>query len=605
MINVSQNGDVYEIKFKYDPILNDIIKSIAGRRWNPEIKCWTIPANKLGFFLNRIKGTDYEHICNVFSNEDIGINCDMDVTDNIPNIDISNIPFYVRPGDKPFNHQLDFLKYAINRERIGRPSFIVGDDMGLGKTIESLNIALYDWYVNSYQHCLIICNINTSKYNWKDEIESITCGSMEGYILGSRIRRDKSVNYDGSGKDKVYDLKSGTAYKDANHPLPYFLICNVESLRIKEGRKYTLSDVIIEYINSGRINMIIIDEVHKNMSPTSVQGKQILRIKDATRDKCKWLPMTGTIIVRKPTDAFLPLKLVNGHSFKSYYTWNQYFCVYGGYGNHEILGYKNIPKLKTMLQDNMIRRLKTDKLDLPPKLYFTEYVDNTSYQDKLYQAIRDRTLSDISRSNVFDNYIAKFLRLRQVNGSPELVDTSLSNDDPKYLSHNAKLKRLLEILEDIHERGEKVIVFSNWVEPLRMIYKYVSKKYKVCCFTGTMSAEVRQKHKLVFQNNPKYTVLLGTIGAAGTTHTFTAANNIIFYDEPWNATDKCQAEDRAYRIGTHGSLNIYTLLCKNTVDEHVHKILFDKSATAKYVVDNQLDFKKDPNLVYKLLGKIE
>lgn len=63
--------------------------------------------------------------------------------------------------------------------------------------------------------------------------------------------------------------------------------------------------------------MIVIDEIHKNMSPTSIQGKQILKIKDKTGSRCIWLPLTGTPIVNKPTDVFLPMKLVDAHNFQA------------------------------------------------------------------------------------------------------------------------------------------------------------------------------------------------------------------------------------------------------------------------------------------------
>ena len=193
------------------------------------------------------------------------------------------------------------------------------------------------------------------------------------------------------------------------------------------------------------------------------------------------------------------------------------------------------------------------------------------------------------------------MRLRQVNGSPEIVDKNLKIDS-SYISKNAKLKRLLEILEEIHERGEKVIVFSNWVEPLRTLYKFVSKKYKTCCYTGTMSTEDREKNKRVFQNNPEYTVMVGTIGAMGTSHTLTAANNVIFFDEPWTATDKAQAEDRAHRAGTSKSVNIITILSKDTIDDRVHDIVYGKDCVAGYIVDGKLDIHNNPELFDKLLG---
>ena len=153
------------------------------------------------------------------------------------------------------------------------------------------------------------------------------------------------------------------AYKKGKK-LPYFIIMNVEGIRHKSGRSYPIADAIIDLINKREISMIAIDEVHKNTSPSSMQGKQLLRIKKATGRKCMWIPLTGTPITSKPTDVFLPLKLVDGHNFSSFYTWCQKFCVYGGFGGHEIVAYKNIPYLKELLEKNMIRRLKSEVLDL-------------------------------------------------------------------------------------------------------------------------------------------------------------------------------------------------------------------------------------------------
>ena len=474
-------------------------------------------------------------------------------------------------------------------------------------TIESINLAMFNRNYNNFNHCLIICNINTSKYNWEQEVSEHTNGKMFGYLLGSRMKKKRGTKKKRrvvcGTKEKYEDLMTMHRYGDENEPeLPYFIIMNVEALRMKEGKRYPITERLIEMINSGFINMIVIDEIHKNMSPTSIQGKQILKIKDKTGSRCIWLPLTGTPIVNKPTDVFLPMKLVDAHNFSSYYKWCQEFCVYGGYGDVEIVAYKNIPRMKIMLQQNMIRRLKKDVLDLPDKIHFDIFVENTKYQEKLADEVTAELYAHAGEISNSINPMVKFLKLRQVNGSPELVDQSLKVNS-QYIKYNAKLQKLFELLEEIHDRGEKVVIFSNWVEPLRTLYRFVSTKYKVCCFTGTMSEAERQKHKRVFLTNPEYTVMVGTIGALGTTHTLTSANNVIFYDEPWTYTDKLQAEDRCHRVGTNSSVNIYTLLSKDTVDERVHDIVYGKKDVAGYIVDNKLDFRNNPDLVYRLLGK--
>lgn len=607
-IQINQNGNYYEIKFKYDPTLVAMIKQIPGKEWNPGEKLWRIHKDKLGMLLNMLKGSKYADAYELQSNEQIGENAEIEPTTTIPNVDLTGIKLFVEDGSKLYPHQLDFMKYAIDRQRKGyRSGFLCADDPGLGKTIESVNYAMYNKLCNRYKHCLVICNVNTSKYNWQDDIRKHTNGKMNGYILGSRKRKHpkpgQAVYIVGSSQNKLDDLLCGHMYGDDTEPeLPYFIILNVEAIRMKVGKRYPIADKIIDMINDGELNMIIIDEVHKNMSPTSLQGKQILRIKDKTHSRCTWVSLTGTPIVNKPTDVFLPMRLIDAHNFTSYYKWCQYFCVYGGYGGHEVIAYRNIPRLKFMLQQNMIRRRKEDVLNLPDKIHMDVYVENTKYQSRLAEEVTMDLIAHAEEIANDLNPMVRFLRLRQVNGSPELVDHDL-RVDTTYLKYNAKLVKLLELLEEIHERGEKTVIFSNWVEPLRTLFKFLASKYKVCCFTGTMSEAERQKHKRVFMNNPEYTVMIGTIGALGTTHTLTAANNIIFYDEPWTYADKLQAEDRCHRISAKKSVNVYTLISKDTIDERVHDIVYSKKDTSDYLVDNKLDFKNNPNLVATLLGK--
>jgi len=603
MIHVIQNNDVYELTFKYDELLISYVKNVPGRTWLPDKKKWTIPKEHLGWFLNEIKGTVYENCVNIISDEHLNENATLDSTSEsqIPNIDISDIDQYVMEGGSLYKHQIDFLKYAKSRNSAG---FILADEMGLGKTLEVINYALYQKKVHGYKHCLIICCVNSAKYSWKEDIEKHTKGAESAYILGTRKKRNGGIRYGTSGADKTQDLISGHMYSDPSEPeLPFFLITNIESLRTRSGKQYTLVAEIVKMTWKKEMPLIALDEIHKNMSPKSTQGKMVLKIKQMTGSAIEWIPMTGTPIVNKPTDVFTPLKLIGVHSVKSYWEWCKLFVIYGGYGDHEIMGYKNIPQLKQMLQNNMLRRLKKDVLDLPDKIHHNIYVENTPTQAQLYASLQTEIYENKESILGSMNPLASFLRLRQVNGSPELVDKSIVVDD-KYLSKNAKLAELMRLLEDIIERDEKVVIFSNWVEPLKTLYRFVAAKYKTTCFTGTMSEEDRQKHKRVFLNNPDYKIMLGTIGALGVNHTLTVATNVIFYDEPWTPGDKIQAEDRCHRIGSKYPLNIYTLLTVNTVDDTVHKRIGDKADISGYIVDGKLDLRNNPELFEKLLGDV-
>lgn len=608
MIYVKQNQDLYEIKFRYDPELIQLVKNVPGRQWDSVNKMWTIPRARLGFLINQLKDTVYEPQLHVESDEDIDVNATFDDSSNVPEIDISDVEWQIQEGFKPFPHQTDSIKYDKWRNEHGlRSGFILADQPGLGKTNTVMNIALYHKQRYGSKHCLVIACVNSAKYNWRDDIIKHSNGKIVPYILGTRLRKDKvSENYNTGGKQKFEDLTQMTMYgvpkEKGGQPLPYFLIINIEAIgRTKVGRTRVITQRLIEMINNGDIGVIALDEIHKGASPSSDQGKQLLEIKKKITKQVEWIPMTGTPITSKPTDVFLPLKLVDGHTFSSYYTWCDEFCIFGRFGRSDIIGYRNIPRLKTMLQSNMLRRLKDKVLDLPPKIRHTEYIENTSYQRDLYnkcltQLAEMKATIQQKAASVGSVAFKEILMLRQVNGSPELVDPELSVDK-NYLSKNAKLSRLLELIQEIVANDEKVVVFSNWVEPLRTVYKYVSAKYKTCCYTGTMSGEDREKHKRVFINNPEYKVMLGTVGALGVSHTLTVARNVIFYDSPWNPSDVEQCEDRCHRAGTTQSINVYTLIVKDSVDEIVHNILSKKEGTANYIVDNELDLKSHPELL--------
>lgn len=613
MVSIVQNGPFYEIRFPYNDALVSMVKQVPGRQWHPEDKFWSVPKDKVGFFVNLIRGTSFEQQLQVQSEEDLGVNTCLDATSRyeIPDIDISDVPQYVQKGGKLYQHQMDCLKYSIGRKEKGNfNGFLLTDEPGLGKTLEVINLALFKKKYEKAKHCLIICCVNSAKYNWAEDIKKHTNGEYEGYILGSRKQKRKgTVRLNGSSAEKLKDLETGYKYSDnkAAEPLPYFLILNVEALRMadkskKKAYRNVITLKIVEMCLNGDITMIALDEIHNNVSPQSEQGKQILKIKELTQNRVEWLPMTGTPIVNRPTDLFLPLRLVEAHHSNSYWMWNQHYCIYGGYGGHNVMGYKNIPELKSILEPNMLRRTKEQVLDLPDKVRHVEYVENSKAQVRLYQQTLDEIKGNIDEVYRSVNPLGRLVKLRQVNGCPELVDDSIDPRSSSYLSVNAKMRRTVDLVQDIVNSGDKVVVFSNWIAPLRSLYRQLKKKkLEVASYTGSMSQEDREQNKSNFINNPNCKVILGTIGALGTSHTLTVARSVVFFDEPWSMAALEQAEDRCHRVTSTGTVNIYSVVTKDTVDEKVHNILTRKGALSDFIVDNELNVRENPELLRFLL----
>ena len=283
MISVVENlqNHTYDIKSKYDPIFIEYIKQVPGRKWNPDSKIWTVPSDKLGWLVKAVSGTKYESQIVIYSSEKLGENAELGAVSEIPDIDISKVPFYIKCGAKPYPHQIDTLKYAIDRyDRGNHSGFILADEPGLGKTASAMNVALYGREHWGFKHCLIISCVNSAKYNWISDIADHTDGKEIPYLIGERLKRNKTVRRNAGNKERVEDLVTRCKYGIRNgDPLPYFLVVNIEAIRYRIGRTYPFADQIIEWINRGDLNMIILDEVHKNTSPSSLQGKQISRIK--------------------------------------------------------------------------------------------------------------------------------------------------------------------------------------------------------------------------------------------------------------------------------------------------------------------------------------
>ena len=268
MITAVQKQDIYEVRFSYNPEVLQLVKNVPGRKYVPEQKYWTIPVDRIGFLIEQFKNTPYSDQLKIYSAEHIYENATLDATNTaaIPDVDLSKIPLYVQEGKYLFQHQKDFMKFAIDRQKRGLYSgFLLADEQGLGKTIEGMNLALYNKKYNKLKHCLIIACVNSAKYNWVDDIIKHTNGEYVPYILGSRLKRDGTVRTDGGGAEKLQDLMCGHMYGKKEQPsLPFFLVINIEAFHYRKDRHYLIRERLTTLLNKGTIGMVILDEVHRN-----------------------------------------------------------------------------------------------------------------------------------------------------------------------------------------------------------------------------------------------------------------------------------------------------------------------------------------------------
>lgn len=526
------------ITFKYSPQVVDFMKSISVRYYHPDTHEWEVPIDMIEYIQNnapeRVK---------IMGN----------TTDN--NKEYNNIPKEFSFVTEPFNHQIEGVNYGLTHTR-----FILGDEMGLGKTKQMIDTAVCNKIKYGYKHCLIICCVNGLKWNWYNEVKKHS--NESAYILGTRYLKNKMTVKNNA--EKYEDLLY------INNIDSYFIITNVETLRSPD-----ITDRLNELCKQRIINMIIVDECHKCANPTSQQSKGLLKL----NAEYKAL-LSGTPLINNPLDLYLPLRWL-GYEQHSFYQFKMHHCIYEGYGGHEIMGYKNLDELKFKLKKIMLRRLKSDVLDLPDKTYVDEYVELSDAQRRLYNEVYLSILDDIDRVKLMPNPLAQLIRLRQVTGCPDILSSKIKE--------NAKIDRLKEIVQENTENGHKVVIFSNWVQVIQRVYtELMYNKYNPATVTGEQDTIVRIIQQSKFQNDETCKCIVGTIGAMGTGLTLTAGTVIIFIDEPWTRASYEQAVDRCHRIGTKGNITIYNLIAKDTIDERIHEIIYKKGLMSDHIVDDKI-----------------
>jgi len=137
-----------------------------------------------------------------------------------------------------------------------------------------------------------------------------------------------------------------------------------------------------------------------------------------------------------------------------------------------------------------------------------------------------------------------------------------------------KIPITIELAENIIEQGKKVIIFSNFTEPLKKIHEHFGKKSVY--LDGSTSKPARQDAVDKFQESDKIQVFCGNMKAAGVGLTLTAGEAVIMNDLSFVPAEHSQAEDRAYRYGQKNSVSVYYPLFENTIEGVIYDILIKK-----------------------------
>ncbi len=152
---------------------------------------------------------------------------------------------------------------------------------------------------------------------------------------------------------------------------------------------------------------------------------------------------------------------------------------------------------------------------------------------------------------------------------------------------SGKFQRLAALCEELGERQEKVLVFTQFREitaPLAQFLEGVFGRAGIVLHGGTA---VAQRRRLVenFQRDDGPPFFILSLKAGGTGLNLTAACHVIHFDRWWNPAVENQATDRAFRIGQKRNVLVHKFVCRGTVEEKIDEMLVEKSALAGDVID--------------------
>jgi len=445
-------------------------------------------------------------------------------THTIEKVDIDYSKYSHRP---PLSHQKEAIEKLAGSKR-----FILADDMGLGKTTSTIIAALE----SNAKKVLIICPASL-KINWAREIENYTDKSI--YICeGKNFSSDHDfviINYD--------------------------IIKNFHDIKDKENSQ----------ILNSKFDLIIVDEAHYIKNSQAQRTKLINHfVKNVER---LWL-LTGTPITSRPIDYYNLLSLVESPVAQNWMAYVIRFCE--GYqfraGKRKVWnvnGASNLDELRERTSKQILRRLKTEVLDLPEKIINPVYLRLKSREyENLMGEYYDWYKNNKEESSSLTVQFSKLMKVRQVIAEEKVSQT-------------------IELAENILEQGKKVIIFSNFTEPLKRIHEHFGKMSVY--LDGSTTKPARQKAVDDFQDNDKVKVFCGNIKAAGVGITLTSAEVVIFNDLSFVPSDHSQAEDRAYRYGQKNSVLVYYPLFENTIEGAIYDILIRKKGIFETVMGDNLD----------------
>jgi len=428
---------------------------------------------------------------------------------------------------------------------------ILADDMGLGKTVQT--IALLLWLKSKHKDekisHLVIAPTSVVP-NWLLEIEKFA-PSLKAMVWHGPDRHQLTEQL------SEFDVVITS----------YALMRRDEEILQKHGFYY-----------------VILDEAQHIKNPLSATARAVKKLRSDRR-----LALTGTPIENRLSEIWSIFDFVSPGLLGDLARFEEKFARPIDRGDQDAA-----KKLRAAIHRFVLRRTKTEVAkDLPPKIEQDIIVPFADEQSKLYKQIlrqvRESVLSEVEKQGVAKSQIqilAALTRLRQVACDPRLM--KLEGAWNEELS--GKLSALKEIMQEAVAGGHRVLIFSQFVEMLKLIRSMLDGE-GITHEWLTGDTKDRQARVDRFNNDESVSAFLISLKAGGTGLNLVGADTVIHFDPWWNPAVEDQATDRAHRIGQKRTVSVYRLIAKDSVEEKILQLSGKKRELVTNVLNTDAPMK--------------
>jgi len=462
-----------------------------------------------------------------------------------------------------------YQQEAVHR-LVARKKFILADDMGIGKTATAL-CAIDE--LGTYP-CLIVCP-TFAIANWIDEIEKWLPGEGPSVIVYAGTPKQRKVIWDN--------------FKHFRQPFMITTYGMVNELA-HQGGLFNAQGRAISPPPGTYWEALICDEISYNVTGMLNHKTATYKVMEILNRSMKALILiSGTPMRKGVVDLYTSLHLVDSKWFKSYWGFVECYCTVTEtpFGREIERTPANLPSFRKMLENYMIRRLKTDVMtELPPKTRQVLKAEMTKEQRKMYEALETDGFAEISEDEVLltPNAMSVIMRQRQLLCAPNTFGLNQLGGALEVLMQHSHIRL---------DADRPIVVFTPFLDALDSIQLAFQKEYPGIAINriqGGLSAVKFGEQWQTFQKKGGKRVLICSIASSASFQAY-VSDTAYFVGYDWDFTMNCQAEDRLWRNGQEGNVTCYYILYTGTVDDAAITLLNDKKGAIDLTVGTEAQFK--------------